>query len=66
MKGAPIATGRADGTGLTERWGSEDGAPGGRTDLPVATARLRPPMVVTPTLSVLGAFSSDDLSSSSE
>ena len=42
MNGAPIITGRVDGTDLTQRWGTEDGAPGGRIDFPVATARLRP------------------------
>jgi mannose-6-phosphate isomerase-like protein (cupin superfamily) len=42
MNGAPITTGRVDGTDLTHRWGSENGAPGGRIDFPVATARLRP------------------------
>jgi hypothetical protein len=80
MNGAPIITGRVDGTDLTQRWGAEDGAPGGRIHFPVATARPRPgSMILIPelvphdlqhvgsgSLSVLGGFSSDAPSASFE
>lgn len=42
MNGAPITTGSVDGPDLTARWRRDDGAPGGRIDFPVATARLQP------------------------